>query len=106
MTSCSPSIVERYRDNILWFRLQLRMVRTFPFTANVGCWPMLSKKGLRLATNSDSAFRCMLFMAGIAVLVAAMPGHVLGQTPQPPSPCTALFQNVCIFDGKGSALSS
>ena len=38
MTSCAPSIVERYRNNILWFRLQLRMVRTFPFTANVGCW--------------------------------------------------------------------
>jgi hypothetical protein len=26
MTSCA-SIVERYRDHVLWFRLQLRMVR-------------------------------------------------------------------------------
>jgi len=39
MTSCAPSIVERYRDNILWFRPQLRKVRPFPFTANVGSGP-------------------------------------------------------------------
>ena len=49
MTSCAPSIVERYRDNILWFRPQLTKVRPFPFTANVGSGPEGEVNGCPLA---------------------------------------------------------